>query len=37
MDEGESGPRVGWGVVHAWVGQILLSCNDFKRQFVRPR
>ena len=24
------------GVVHAWVGQILLNCDVFKRFFVRP-
>ena len=25
------------GVVHAWVGQKLLKCNDFKSLIVRPR
>jgi hypothetical protein len=24
------------GLVHAWVGQILLNCDIFKRLFVRP-
>ena len=24
------------GVVHAWVGQIVLNCNVFKTEFVRP-
>ena len=24
------------GLVHAWVGQILLNCDVFKRLFVRP-
>ena len=24
------------GVVHAWVGQIVLKCNVFKSIFVRP-
>ena len=29
-------PNTGAGVVHAWVGQILLNCDVFKRLFVRP-
>ena len=24
------------GLVHAWVGQIVLVCNEFKTLFVRP-
>ena len=24
------------GAVHAWVGQIILKCNEFKKDFVRP-
>ena len=24
------------GVVHAWVGRIVLVCNEFKTLFVRP-
>ena len=28
--------RAGWCGVHAWVGQILLKCNEIKRLFVRP-
>ena len=31
MEDGSS------GVVHPWVGQIVLECNVFKTKFVRPR
>ena len=29
-------PRLVAGVVHAWIGQIVLKCNVFKTIFVRP-
>ena len=37
QDPQDPGSRVAGGVVHPWVGQKLLKCNEIKSLFVRPR